>query len=35
VRLFFVGLIIGDFFMAGTWAVIGLFSYASYLVFPG
>lgn len=34
VRLFFVGLIIGDFFMAGSWAIIGLFSSASYLVFP-
>jgi hypothetical protein len=34
VRMFFIGLIIGDFFMAGTWAIIGLFQYASYLVFP-
>jgi hypothetical protein len=33
-RYFFVGLIIGDFFMAGSWAVYGLFSYASYLVLP-
>jgi hypothetical protein len=33
-RLFFVGLIIGDFFMGGTWAIIGLFSDASYLVLP-
>ncbi|MFZ0612660.1 MAG: DUF6785 family protein [Desulfobacterales bacterium] len=33
-QLFFVGLIIGDFFMAGTWAIIGLFRNASYLVFP-
>ncbi len=34
VRMFFVGMIIGDFFMAGTWAVIGLFYNSSYLVFP-
>ncbi len=33
-RFFFVGLIIGDFFMAGSWAIYGLFSYASYLVLP-
>ncbi|MGD9086625.1 MAG: hypothetical protein PVJ41_16725, partial [Desulfobacterales bacterium] len=33
-RNFFIGLIIGDFFMAGTWAIIGLFSYSSYLVLP-
>ncbi len=33
-RLFFIGLIIGDFFMAGSWAIYGLFSYASYLVLP-
>lgn len=33
-RYFFVGLIIGDFFMAGSWAIYGLFSYASYLVLP-
>ncbi|UCF95778.1 MAG: hypothetical protein JSW39_30125 [Desulfobacterales bacterium] len=33
-RNFFVGLIIGDFFMAGTWAIIGLFSHSSYLVLP-
>ena len=30
-----IGLIIGDFFMAGSWAIYGLFSYASYLVLPG
>jgi hypothetical protein len=35
IRLFFVGLIIGDFLMAGTWAIYGLFSDASYLVLPG
>ncbi len=34
VRYFFIGLIIGDFLMAGTWAVYGLFSDASYLVLP-
>jgi hypothetical protein len=33
-RMFFIGLIIGDFFMAGSWAIYGLFSYASYLVLP-
>lgn len=33
-RFFFMGLIIGDFFMAGTWAVIGFFTDSSYLVLP-
>jgi hypothetical protein len=33
-RYFFIGLIIGDFFMAGTWAIIGLFKYSSYLALP-
>ena len=33
-RYFFVGLIIGDFLMGGTWAIVGLFSYASYQVLP-
>ena len=33
-RNFFIGLIIGDFFMAGTWAIVGLFRYSSYLVLP-
>jgi hypothetical protein len=33
-RIFFIGLIIGDFFMAGTWAIIGLFRFSSYLVLP-
>jgi hypothetical protein len=33
-RFFFIGLIIGDFFMAGSWAIYGLFSYASYTVLP-
>jgi hypothetical protein len=35
IRHFFVGLIIGDFFMAGSWAIYGLFSDSSYLVLPG
>ncbi len=34
IRLFFIGLIIADFFMGGTWAIIGLFSDASYQVLP-
>jgi hypothetical protein len=33
-RYFFVGLIIGDFLMGGTWAIVGLFSFASYQVLP-
>ncbi len=33
-RFFFIGLIIGDFLMGGTWAIIGLFSDASYQVLP-
>jgi hypothetical protein len=33
-RYFFIGLIIGDFFMAGTWAIVGLFKYSSYLALP-
>lgn len=33
-RLFFVGLIIGDLFMGGTWAGIGLFTDGSYQVLP-
>ncbi|MGD1972422.1 MAG: hypothetical protein PVH37_07950 [Desulfobacterales bacterium] len=33
-RNFFIGLIIGDFFMAGAWAIYGMFSYSSYLVLP-
>lgn len=33
-RLFFVGLIVGDFLMGGIWAVVGLFAGASYLVLP-
>jgi len=35
VRFFFFGLIIGDFLMGGTWALIGLFSMSSYQVLPG
>jgi hypothetical protein len=34
IRYFFVGLVIGDFLMGGGWALIGLFSYASYQVLP-
>ena len=34
VRFFFIGLIIGDFLMAGSWALIGLFTFASYQVLP-
>jgi hypothetical protein len=34
VRYLFMGLIIGDFLMGGTWALVGLFSDASYLVLP-
>ncbi len=33
-QLFFVGLIIGDFFMGGSWAVIGIFTDTSYQVLP-
>ena len=33
-RNFFIGLIIGDFLMAGSWAIYGLFQYSSYLVLP-
>jgi len=33
-RLFFVGLIIGDLFMGGTWALIGMFTDGSYQVLP-
>ncbi len=34
IRYFFMGLIIGDFIMGGTFAVVGLFSFASYQVLP-
>jgi hypothetical protein len=33
-RFFFIGLIIGDFLMGGLWAIVGMFSDASYLVLP-
>jgi hypothetical protein len=33
-RLFFVGLIIGDFLMGGVWAIIGLLMDTSYQVLP-
>lgn len=33
-RLFFIGLVIGDLFMGGTWAIIGLFTDGSYQVLP-
>ena len=33
-RFFFIGLIIGDMFMGGTWAIVGLFSDGSYQVLP-
>ena len=33
-RLLFVGLIVGDFLMGGGYALIGLFSQASYQVLP-
>jgi hypothetical protein len=33
-RYLFIGLVVGDFFMGGAWALIGLFSNTSYLVLP-
>ena len=33
-QFFFIGLIIGDLLMGGIWAVIGQFSYVSYMVLP-
>ena len=33
-QYFFIGLIVGDFLMGGTWALIGLFSDSSYQVLP-
>ncbi len=33
-QFFFIGLIIGDFFMGGSWAIIGLFTDVSYQVLP-
>jgi hypothetical protein len=35
VRFVFIGLIIGDFLMAGSWALVGFFTAASYQVLPG
>jgi hypothetical protein len=34
VRYFFIGMVIGDFMMAGSWALYGLFSDVSYNVLP-
>ncbi len=34
IRLFFIGLIIGDFLMGGVWAVTGFFMDSSYQVLP-
>ncbi|MBW2028234.1 MAG: hypothetical protein JRH06_10015 [Deltaproteobacteria bacterium] len=34
-RLFFVGLIIGDFLMGGIWAIIGLITGVSFQILPG
>jgi hypothetical protein len=34
VRYLFIGMIIGDFIMGGAWAMVGIFSYASYQVLP-
>jgi len=34
VQLFFIGLIIGDFLMGGTWAIVGLFTDTGYQVLP-
>lgn len=33
-QFFFIGLIIGDFLMGGSWAIIGLFTDVSYQVLP-
>ena len=33
-QYFFIGLIVGDFLMGGTWALIGLFGDSSYQVLP-
>ncbi len=33
-RFFFIGLIIGDLLMGGSWAIVGLFSDGSYQVLP-
>lgn len=34
VRLFFIGLILGDFLMGGLWAAVGVYTGYSYLVLP-
>jgi len=34
IRFIFIGFIIGDFLMAGIWAIVGLFTFASYQVLP-
>ncbi|NNG00285.1 MAG: hypothetical protein HKM93_12945 [Desulfobacteraceae bacterium] len=34
VRFFFIGLIIGDFLMGGSWAIVGLFGGGNYHVLP-
>jgi len=33
-QFFFIGLIIGDLLMGGIWAIVGQFSYTSYMVLP-
>ena len=33
-QFFFIGLIIGDLLMGGIWAIVGQFSYMSYMVLP-
>ncbi|THB77535.1 MAG: hypothetical protein D6B25_06610 [Desulfobulbaceae bacterium] len=33
-QLFFIGMIIGDFLMGGIWAIIGQYTYTSYMVLP-
>lgn len=33
-QLFFIGMIIGDMLMGGIWAVVGQFTYTSYMVLP-
>jgi len=33
-QLFFIGLIIGDLLMGGIWAIVGQFTFSSYMVLP-
>lgn len=33
-QFFFIGMIIGDLLMGGIWAIVGQFSYISYMVLP-